>query len=169
MPEVLLRPSPLRSETHPADSKVALTMMTKTAIALPYGWTISPRLTACWPIDDDHALELEPIERTDDHRIRWWYRLSSASNDTAIFEGDDVCSAVGAVVTTQEYAWTARCVLSWLTLRPGDVDADFFRNDTDAQTVWRDAHAEEMSIYTLDVQCGFCGGEDHISPACPRR
>jgi hypothetical protein len=48
-------------------------MMTKTAIALPYGWTISPRLAACWSIDDDHALELEPIERTDDHRIRWWY------------------------------------------------------------------------------------------------
>lgn len=45
---------------------------------------------------------------------------------------------------------TVRSVLSWLTLKPGDTDADFFANYTSEQLAFCDAHADALSIETLD-------------------
>ncbi|MEW9532834.1 hypothetical protein [Microbispora sp. NPDC049125] len=137
------------------------------ALTLPPGWVISSRLMPTWPIDADHRLELAVAGGTDDGRLRWSYRLSR--NRRTIFTASDICSGVGAVSTTEELIKAARTVLSFLTLREGDTDADYFDSYSRAQLNWRDEYAEELSIYALEDQCGYCGGTDHLSPGCPSR
>lgn len=142
-------------------------MSSTISFALPKGWVISPRLMACWPIDAEHTLEISPIERTDDGRIRWGYRL--ARRNRTVFAGRDLCSAVGAAVTTDEYTRTARTALAFLTLRPGDVEAGYFAGYTKRQLTWRDDVAEDLALLAMDDQCGYCGSEGHVSPVCPSR
>ncbi|WP_182899784.1 hypothetical protein [Microbispora sp. H10830] len=136
------------------------------ALTLPPGWIISSRLVPAWQIDTDHLLEVEAAGRTDEGRIRWRYRLSRRRR--TIFAGSDICSGVGAVLTPGELISAARTVLHYLTLRPGDTDADYFDSYTRGQVEWRDRYAEELSIYAMDEWCGYCGG-DHASPGCPSR
>ncbi|GLW26486.1 hypothetical protein Mame01_65280 [Microbispora amethystogenes] len=136
------------------------------ALTLPPGWIISSRLVPAWQIDADHLLEVEAAGRTDEGRIRWRYRLSRRRR--TIFSGSDICSGVGAILVPSELSSAARTVLHYLTLRPGDTDADYFDSYTRAQLEWRDRYAEELSIYAMDEWCGYCGG-DHASPDCPAR
>ncbi|GLW98249.1 hypothetical protein [Microtetraspora sp. NBRC 16547] len=133
------------------------------ALALPAGWIISSRLMPAWLIDADHVLELEAVGRTDEGRIRWRYRLSRCGR--TIFAASDICSAVGADLTTQELVSAARTVLCFLTAREGDTDAEYFAVYTRAQRAWRDRYAEELSVYAMDGWCGYCGG-NHLSPGC---
>jgi hypothetical protein len=132
-------------------------------IALPPRWRITSRLLAGWPIDDDHLLELWPHGRTEDGRIRWLYRLSR--HNQSIFSATDISSPTGAVLTTSALITTAQTVLSFLTLRPGDTDAEYFDRYTRAQRDWCEGYAEELSLYALDDVCGYCGG-GHVSPGC---
>lgn len=133
---------------------------------LPARWEISSRLMPAWPIDTDHILELEAVERTPDNRIRWKYRLSRKSQ--LIFSRSDIRSGVGAILTTRELVRAAQTVLTHLTLKPGDTDSDVFSEYTQRQLRWRDRWAEELSIYALDG-CGYCGSERHPSPGCDVR
>ncbi|GAA3120271.1 hypothetical protein GCM10010466_08950 [Planomonospora alba] len=136
-------------------------------VVLPPGWEISPRLLAAWPIDGLHTLELWPRGRTDDGRIRWYYRLSRGRR--TIFAASDISSAAGATLTTGELIRAARTVLSYLTLQPGDTDPEYFDGYAGTQLAWRDAHAEDLSLYALEDVCGYCGGVDHVSPGCTAR
>ncbi|MEQ4720916.1 hypothetical protein [Nonomuraea sp. B19D2] len=135
-------------------------------IALPTRWQITSRLLAGWPIDASHLLELWPHSRTDDGRIRWLYRLSR--HNTTIFSATDISSPVGVVLSADTLIKSATTVLSYLTLRPGDTDADYFDAYTPAQLAWRDCYAEELSLYALEDLCGYCGA-DHLSPGCDKR
>lgn len=148
------------------DAPERITMATIDGITLPHGWKITSRLLAGWSIDDQHLLELWPESRTGEGRIRWYYRLSR--HNQTIFAASDICSAVGALLSTTELVQTARTVLTFLTVCPGDTDSEYFDAYTATQLEWRDCYAEELSIYTLADLCGYCG-EDHISPGCPRR
>ncbi|MFE3452476.1 hypothetical protein ACFXJ8_26495 [Nonomuraea sp. NPDC059194] len=141
-------------------------MPTLDGLKLPQGWRISSRLLAAWPIDHDHQLELWPAGRTEDGRIRWHYRLSRKNR--TIFAASDITSGVGAVLTAAELISAARTVLSYLTLRPGDTDREYFDVYTRTQLDWRDEFAEDLSLYAMDDLCGYCGG-DHPSPACRER
>ncbi|MFI6326513.1 hypothetical protein ACIBG8_53955 [Nonomuraea sp. NPDC050556] len=132
-------------------------------LALPQGWRISSRLLAAWPIDAEHQLELWPTGRTDDGRTRWHYRLSSKNR--TIFSAQDITSGAGAVLTTDELIRSARTILAFLTLCPGDTDAEYFDAYTRTQITWRDSHAEDLSLFAMDDLCGYCGG-DHPSPGC---
>jgi hypothetical protein len=122
----------------------------------------STRLTLMWRIDADHILEIGGDGRTSDGRIRYFYRLSSKGR--AIFEGRDFCSGSGADPNAGTLAQAARYLLGFLTMRPGDVEADYFQEYTPHQLSWRDGFAEELSIYAQDRCCGYCGS-DHDSPA----
>ncbi|NJP91615.1 hypothetical protein HCN51_19485 [Nonomuraea sp. FMUSA5-5] len=132
-------------------------------IALPPRWRITSRLLAGWPIDDDHLLELWPHGRTEDGRIRWLYRLSRGNQ--TIFSATDISSPTGTKLSTDTLISTARTVLSFLTLREGDTDAEFFDHYTRTQRKWRESYAEELSLYALYGVCGYCG-EEHPSPGC---
>ncbi len=133
------------------------------ALALPAGWIISSRLMPAWPIDTDHLLELEAAGWTDEGRIRWRYRLSRRGR--TIFAASDICSAVGAALTTQELVSAARTVLCFLTAGEGDTDAEYFADYTRTQRAWRDRYAEELSVYAMDGWCGYCDG-NHPAPDC---
>lgn len=118
-------------------------------------------LTLLWRVDSDHILGIGSDGRTDDGRIRYAYHLSR--NGRAIFEGYDFCSGSNAKPTIEALSHAAGCLLGFLTLRPGDVEEDYFAEYTPQQLAWRDAFAEEMSIFAQDRSCGYCGG-DHDSP-----
>lgn len=132
-------------------------------IALPPRWRITSRLLAGWPIDEAHLLELWPNGRTAEGRIRWLYRLSRRNR--TIFFATDISSPTGTVLSTNTLISSATTVLGYLTLRPGDTDADYFDTCTPAQIAWRDSYAEELALYALEDVCGYCGG-DHASPGC---
>lgn len=133
-------------------------------VILPSRWKISSRLLAAWPIDEDHLLEIWPAGHRDG-RIQWYYRLSRKRR--TIFAASDIRSATGTVLSTQELVKAARSVLAFLTLRPGDVDAEYFDAYTSTQLAWRDRYAEELTAFTLEDACGYCGSEEHPSPGCP--
>jgi hypothetical protein len=154
-------PHPIRSRN--ADREENTPMAVLDGIALPPRWRITSRLLAGWPVNEDHLLELWPYGRTDDGRIRWLYRLSHRNR--TIFSATDISSPVGTMPATDALIITARTVLSFLTLRSGDTDAEYFDHYTRAQLEWRDGYAEELALYTLDDTCGYCGGH-HPSPGC---
>lgn len=122
----------------------------------------SSRLTLVWRIDTDHVLEIGGDGRTGDGRIRYVYRLSRC--ERTIFEGHDFCSGSGAAPVAALLGHAAGCLLGFLTMRPGDVESDYFHEYTAEQCAWRDAFAEELSTYAQDRCCGSCGG-DHDSSA----
>jgi len=63
-------------------------------------------------------------------------------DDQLIFEGHDIPVPDGQTLDGDQ---TVRGVLEYLALRPGDVEADYFRGYTPAQLAWRDQHAEHLA------------------------
>jgi len=94
--------------------------------------------------DLPHTLTVAPAGRPRGRQLYWRYELTAGAE--VIFTGDDLGSSADGCSTDQ----AARSALSFLTLRPGDTDADYFNDYTPAQQAWRDAHAEAlaMALYT---------------------
>lgn len=65
-----------------------------------------------------------------------------ASTET-IFEGEDFA---GSPMHGDDSDDTVRALMSFLTLRPGDTDADYFASDTEAQRAYRTHHAESLAM-----------------------
>jgi len=64
-----------------------------------------------------------------------------------IFEGSDfACSPMNAIDSDE----CVRALLGFLTLRPGDTDAEYFENYTQEQLAFANEHGETLSMYTLD-------------------
>lgn len=96
---------------------------------------------------DDHRLQVWETG-TYDHRgcSRLAYRLSMPDG-WVVFEGDDFAGSPMHAVDSDD---TLRGLLSFLTLRPGDTDADYFQDYTPAQLAWTDGHAENLSMWADD-------------------
>jgi hypothetical protein len=60
-----------------------------------------------------------------------------------LFEGDDFA---GSPMHADDSDATLRALLVFLTLRPGDTDADYFAEYTPEQLAFRDEHAEALSF-----------------------
>lgn len=108
---------------------------------------ISSRLMAAYRLDDEHTIHVNvhsyPFSGSPDGgRTTWHYVLEH--NGNVIFEGTDYST------WPVTYGDAARGVLGFLTLRPGDTDAEFFDSYTPEQIAWRDEHAEDLSIFALD-------------------
>jgi hypothetical protein len=72
------------------------------------------------------------------------YRLDqNARNEwSTVFEGEDfACSPLHAIDSDA----TFRSLMTFLTLRPGDTDAEYFDGYTDAQRAFADTYAEALS------------------------
>ena len=68
------------------------------------------------------------------------YRLRS--QDRTLFEGEDFgCSPLHTIDSDA----TMRSLMGFLTLRPGDTDADYFSDYTREQMDYCDQHAESLS------------------------
>jgi hypothetical protein len=79
------------------------------------------------------------------------YRFSKGSTDI-IFEGEDFhCSPVVAIDSDD----ALRGILTFLTLRPGDTDKDYFDNYTSRQWDFVHSDAESISLYALEPDDDF--------------
>lgn len=104
---------------------------------------ISSRLMAAYTLDGGHVIHVA-VEAANQGRLTWHYVLEH--NGTVVFDGSDLGTTEYAT-----YGDAARSALAFLTLRPGDVDAEYFDGYTPAQVAWRDMHAEELSMYGMEA------------------
>jgi hypothetical protein len=75
---------------------------------------------------------------------------------TVLFEGEDFgCSPLHAIDSDA----TVEGIMAFLTLRPGDTDADYFANYTPAQRDYCALHAEALSC---EVQRRFCDENGNV-------
>ncbi len=100
-------------------------------------------LSATYRFDDltdvPHTLTIEWTGNDLYNRKCWRYQL--IVNDVVMFSGDDLTTPMH-----DDLDGAARAALGFLTLRPGDTDADYFDGYTPAQEAWRDEHAETLSM-----------------------
>jgi hypothetical protein len=89
--------------------------------------------------DLPHTLTIDWTGNDLYNRKCWRYQLTAGTE--VVFTGDDLTTPMH---DGEDEA--ARAVLGFLTLRPGDTDADYFDGYTPAQEAWRDAHAEQLSM-----------------------
>jgi len=83
------------------------------------------------------------------NRPRLAYTLTQHENgkSTVLFEGSDFGPSPMHAVDSDE---TVAALLGFLTLRPGDTDAEYFENYTDDQRTFCDQHAETLACYCMD-------------------
>jgi hypothetical protein len=77
------------------------------------------------------------------------YRLvmSTDAGPVVLFEGADFH---GSPMHGDDSDDNVASLMTFLTLRPGDTDAEYFENYTDAQRDFADAHAEALSLEVLN-------------------
>jgi hypothetical protein len=86
------------------------------------------------------------------------YRLTMRDRGrrTVLFEGDDFgCSPRHAIDSDA----TVEGIMGFLTLRPGDTDAEYFADYTQAQLDHCARHAEALSC---EVQARFCDEDGRV-------
>jgi len=103
--------------------------------------------TDTWDVEGHRAvLQLWDTDLTDRQgKERLAYVLYF--DGSIVFEGDDFfCSPLHSVDSDE----TVRSLMSFLTLRRGDTDAEYFESYTPEQIAFRDTHAESLSYAVLD-------------------
>lgn len=73
--------------------------------------------------------------------------LFSSESEDPIFHNEEIGVAPADPIDSDG---ATRGALGWFTLRPGDTDRDYFADYAEAQLAFADAHAESLSMYTLD-------------------
>jgi hypothetical protein len=82
------------------------------------------------------------------------YRFTGPDG-VVIFEGDDFgCSPMHAIDSDD----CLRGILCFLTLRPGDTDADYFADYTETQREFAATDAEALSTWAMEAD-GECDAE----------
>jgi hypothetical protein len=126
----------------------------RTVIFKPYNGTVMPRF----------RLELFSgnFGRYGTGQECMGYRLTQLHADkskTVIFEANDYGRAPG---DTEDGNGTVVGIMTFLTLRPGDTDADYFKDYTPEQTAFASEHAEWLSG---EVQARFCDENGNVKRA----
>jgi hypothetical protein len=86
-------------------------------------------------------------------------------SDRLIFQGEDFA---GSPLHTDDSAQTVATLLSFLSLRPGDTDREYFASYTPEQLEWAQASGEELSWLATELEertrLGFvpCTVESHF-------
>lgn len=83
-------------------------------------------------------------------QIKLHYRLTSPTGEV-LFEGTDYGASPMDAIDSDN---TVRGIIGFLTLRPGDTDADYFHDYTEAQWAFAHGPAEELSIWALEPEAG---------------
>jgi hypothetical protein len=79
-----------------------------------------------------------------ERRQKWVYDFRRAGDPVALFSGTDFSTPLG---TSVEGA--TKGVMGFLTLRPGDTDAEYFEAYSDAQREWADSSECEHLAYEV--------------------
>jgi hypothetical protein len=112
----------------------------RTVILTPYAKGMGPRFTLQMRDGGERRNGQTLIAYT------LWMKAPGMAR-TVIFEGADY--GVGAFVCIDSDD-AVRGLLGFLTLRPGDTDADYFTNYTKEQRAFCDTHAEALAMATYD-------------------
>jgi hypothetical protein len=104
---------------------------------------------------------------------QWKIGYTFYDNAELIFSGEDCgVSPMHGIDSDDALAG----LLSFLSLRPGDTDADYFKDYTPDQMDWAQANGEELSMFVMEVEehnlpifedidtchgCGAATGEPH--------
>jgi hypothetical protein len=116
--------------------------------------TFAPQhLMRSWE-QDGFLVELyETGAKSDYHHSLVAYRLYDidwaleTGNADVIFEGTDYGIPSHQVIDDDE---AVRGLCGFLSLRPGDTDAEYFADYTERQTTWAEARAETLGLWSLD-------------------
>ena len=73
----------------------------------------------------------------------------NGANGREIFEGADFRPSPLHAIDSDE---TVRALMTFLTLRPGDTDAEYFDSYTPEQRDFAATHAEALSLYALEPE-----------------
>ena len=96
------------------------------------------------------------LEMWDTHKTDWrgqtkiGYRFTERSEPgdvEVIFEGEDFA---GSPMHADDSIETMRSLLSFLTLRPGDTDREYFESYSERQMEFCIQHAESLSIFCYE-------------------
>lgn len=112
----------------------------RTVILAPYAKGKGPRFT----------LQTREIGRLPDGHTLLAYTLTMKAPGAArvvIFDGADYGVPSHQCIDSDD---ACRGLLVFLTLRPGDTDADYFAAYTDAQRAFCDEHAEALAMAAYD-------------------
>lgn len=74
------------------------------------------------------------------------YRLTTPQGET-LFEAADFC---GSPLHADDSDATLRCLLGFLTLKPGDIEAEWFESYTPEQMAFAQSDAETLSWWADD-------------------
>lgn len=89
-----------------------------------------------------YRLDIDSPTDNGDHRWRYGYRLFEVGSNVPLFSGNDFTAPA-------EYhfrsGYIAREIMGFLTLKPGDIEADWFARYTDDQLTFAEEHAEYLS------------------------
>jgi hypothetical protein len=77
--------------------------------------------------------------------------IMSTKSQTTLFEGEDFR---GSPLHADDSDATVKALLSFLTLRPGDTDAEYFDSYTDAQQEWLESHEPEALACEVERRFG---------------
>lgn len=84
---------------------------------------------------------------------RFWlgYAYWHGTDPAPIFTGEDIGTGAGDAIDSDD---AIRGVLTFLSLRPGDTDAEYFSDYTAEQLDWAQCHAEALAMYALPLDDG---------------
>lgn len=97
------------------------------------------------------TLTMHATDRTDSRGCTYiGYELverAPGEEPVVLFQGEDFC---GSPMHADDSNETVASLMSFLTLRPGDTDADYFAEYTADQRAYCDEHAEALAMACYD-------------------
>lgn len=98
---------------------------------------------------DGFRLELYDIDQPSPRRSQHFLAYEFFDGKKLIFAGDDYgCSPLHCIDSDECVAG----LLSFLSLKPGDTDREYFDSYTPAQMEWCERRAEELSMIVYDME-----------------
>ncbi len=96
---------------------------------------------------DGYTLQMWDTGKTDSmHKTRIRYEFKTPEG-TVLFAGDDFrCSPLDAIDSDN----CVRALLSFLTLRPGDTDHEYFADYTPEQMAYAQGDAERHQLFAME-------------------
>jgi hypothetical protein len=100
---------------------------------------------------DNFVLSLYDAHRTDEygkHVLAYVLAWDKAYTDAVIFRGDDLHCAPGTAIDSDE---SAGALLSFLSLKPGDTDDDYFNDYTQAQIDFVLEYGDDLAMWSEEL------------------
>lgn len=101
---------------------------------------------------EESPFRLETFDIGKSRDGKWAVEYEFYCEDRSIFSGGDFyCSPMHAVDSDESTAG----ILSFLSLRPGDVDREYFDDYTEDQMAFTIEYGERLGYLALELECGW--------------